>query len=123
MSKMKKLILIFAIFAALLAMPAFAMLDSDTDNFNITINTPATDDYRSGSTANYVLNATVNWAGVGFNINVSNVTFIFTRGTTITQYINTTINGSRTTTTAGDFRFNLSDSNFSEGSYNVHVMI
>ena len=129
---MKKIMLILLIMMALMAIPALAILDADTIGVNITFNLPTNNSYNSsGSTVtNFLLNVSVSWQGVNLGgattgMNMSNSTFIFTKGTNVTTFYNNTasINGTKTTVSTGDFYFNISYGNLSEGTYDVHFVI
>lgn len=116
---MKKIILMPVIFLLML-LPVMAVLDADTDLVNITLNFPINNVYNSSGVDNdvyFILNATVNYAPP---MNLTNVSFILFVGTNYTRYTNSTINGSRTVAgSLGDWIFNISAQNLSEGSYTV----
>ena len=111
----------------LFSLSSFAMLDSETDYVNITIVLPTNNSYNSSgaSVTNFLLNATVQRQGGANGMNLSNGTFYFILGTNITKYINTTINGSQSSTAAGNssFTFNISYGNLSEGTYTVYFVV
>lgn len=125
---MKKVILIMMVMMALMAVLAIAILDADTIGVNITLNLPTNNSYNSSgnSVTNFLLNATVAFAGGANGMNVSNGTWVFAAGTNVTNFYNGTasMNGSvKTTLSIGDFFFNLSYGNISEGTYTVHFVV
>ena len=121
MLKKIKTSLILPILFILFAMPALAVLDSDTDDVNITINYPRNNEYNASSIVNLVLNATVRWAGSsnGRDMNITNGTFYFIVGTNTTTYVNSTVNGSRTSLTGGDFTVNITYGEIAPRTYTV----
>lgn len=122
-----KIPIILMMMMAFAAIPAFAILDSDTIGVNITLNLPTNNSYNSSgnSVTNFRMNATVAWVGGANGMNVSNGTFVFVLGTNVTKFVNGTegVNGSSTSASTGDFFFNISYGNLSEGTYSVHFMI
>ena len=125
---MKKLIIIP--FLMILAMSfAFAVLDSDSDYVNITFNYPTDKIYNSSAGPLHTnlklpVNITVAFSSASAGMNITNITYVFTQGTNVTLFFNNTINGSRTSTKAGDFTIqNLSFGNLSEGTYDFHVVV
>ena len=123
---MKKLIILPLIFILSL-ISALAILDANTIGVNITLNFPTNNSYNSSgnSVTNLRLNASVAWVGGANGMNVSNGTFVFASGTNVTNFYNGTasLNGTLTTTSTGDFFFNISYGNLSEGTYDVHFVI
>ena len=119
---MISLILISLLFALFFTLSTYAILDANTGLVNITINYPVNFSYNgsglSGADVVLNLNATVTWTSP---MNITNVTFIFIQGTTYTRFFNNTINGSRTTTTSGDFKVNISASQLTENKFDVIV--
>mgnify|MGYP001559378677 CR=1 FL=1 len=109
-SKILMLSIIIMIFTIALAISSTALISS------VTINYPYTNQYNSSSTGSFVLNATAVWTDP---TNVTNMTFWFKTGDTYTKYINSTVNGSRTSVTTGDFIVNISASALSEGAYTI----
>ena len=114
-----KITLLALVFAVLIAMPAFAVLDANNVQVNITLNYPTNRTYNASGVTNpssINFNATVTWAS---SFNLTNVTFILIQGSTTTRYTNSTGNGSRTSATSGDFTFNVTSTDLTEGEYTV----
>ena len=113
---MKKIILYWLVMFVMES-AANAVLDSDTEAFNITIATPSLDSYSTNAAA-IKLNATVAFT-VGTQINITNLTFIFSKGTNITRFFNSTVNGTGTNAEHGDFTYTLIAGQLTEGSWSV----
>lgn len=121
---MKKINLIW-ILGILVLLPLANALTSPTTGLNVTLNFPTNLLYNNSNDATVYLflNATASWSGQvsagNAGMNATNVTWWFTRGATIQSYGNGTINGSRTSSTSGDWKFNLSTNSLGEGSWTV----
>lgn len=120
---MKKSLLLLGIMMFVFMAAANALTDANTDLINITLNYPINNLYIStgsaGNDAMLTFNVSVAWTTP---MNITNATFVFSRsGTADRRFTNTTttINGSRTTGTTGDFLVNISASQLAEGIYTV----
>jgi len=124
---MRKMSFILGLIAVLMIIPAFAVLDADTDNVNITLQFPTDKTYNTATgVKEIILVANVSWNGASAaaaGMNITNGTFVFRSPTGVeTYFINNTINGSRTSIISGNFTVNVSGFNFSEIAYTVHFV-
>lgn len=118
------------LFLWLVVLSVFMMFPSvfaETDDMqidNVTLNMPVNYTYNAsiGGVNLYMLNATVRWTPT--ETNITNVSFVFTSGSTRYVFTNITINGTRTTTGRGDFTYLLQPSNLTANlKYEVRVEI
>lgn len=116
---MKKIILPFLALMVLMSISAFAVITSVTINVDPRTGFIANNQYNSSGASND-LSVSLNASGAWTNpTNATNMTWIFTSSTNTYRFTNGTINGSRSSTTTGDWTFNISISQLAEGTYTV----
>lgn len=110
--KSYKLFLVFAIMAVL-SLSANALMNTDCS-----FNNPVNNQFNKSTSADFILNCSVTWTAP---TNITNMTYWFIPASNNTpySYTNNTINGSRTTTTSGDFLIRINTNDFAAGRYTV----